>query len=440
MKRSIAAIALVFSAITIGYAQKPDTAKIDLLLDRLAEKNKGMGSLVLAQDGSVVYQHSFGYSLVTPTEKRPATAATKYRIASITKMYTAVMIFQLIEEQKLTLTQTLDKFFPQIPNAGKITIAHIFQHRSGIHDVEADGVWGRQFRTKDEIVARIASGQPDFEPGTKHAYSNAGYVLLGFILEKLDGKPYQDSLNARIASKAGLKDTYFPTAGGADPAKNEALSYGYFGSWRDASEIDFSVPAGAGAILATPADMAKFIQALFDLKLVSQASLTLMKTMNDGEGMGMESFSFAGRTCYGHTGGSNSSGAWLAYCPEDKLALAYATNAKIHPVKEIVGGILDIYWNRPFEIPTWEAVSVSPEVLDRYVGVYSTPGAPNKLTFTRVGGTLFFQPGANSAVPLEAMAQNKFKIDPAVFFEFDAAAGQLTMTRGGMVRVFTKEK
>src|ERR1041384_1121601 len=120
--------------VAAGQAQTPDKAKLDQFLDRLAEKNKGMGGLTLAKDGNVLYTHSFGYSQISGNEKKPLTAETKYRIASITKMYTAVMIFQLVEEGKLKLTDTLDKFFPQIPNANRITIAHILAHRSGIHD------------------------------------------------------------------------------------------------------------------------------------------------------------------------------------------------------------------------------------------------------------------------------------------------------------------
>jgi len=109
---------------------------LDQLFDRLLEKNKGMGSLVLAKDGAVLYSRSFGYRQITENDKKPLTADTKYRIGSITKMYTAVMIFQLIEEGKLKLTDTLDKFFPQIPNASRITIAQMLSHRSGIPDLQ----------------------------------------------------------------------------------------------------------------------------------------------------------------------------------------------------------------------------------------------------------------------------------------------------------------
>jgi CubicO group peptidase (beta-lactamase class C family) len=264
---------------------------------------------------------------------------------------------------------------------------------------------------------------------------------LGYIVEKAGGKPYQEALKERITSKVGLKDTYLG-AGNTDPGRNEALSYRYIGGWKEAAELDFSITGGAGSILSTPADMTKFIQALFDLKLVSQNSLDQMKTMRDGEGMGMEPFSFAGKTLYGHTGGSNSSGAWLAYFPEEKLALAYTTNAKIYTVSNIVSGVFDIYWNRPFQIPALDAFDVSPEVLDRYVGVYTIPGTPAKMTVTRDGATLYIQAGAEPSrgVPLEATAEDKFKIDPGVVFEFDAAKGQLTIKRPNGERVFTKEK
>jgi len=351
------------------------------------------------------------------------------------------MVFQLVEERKLQLGDTLDRFLPQIPNATKITIGHILGHRSGLPRLAPDGSWGKQARTREEIIARIAQGQPQFEPDAKHQYSNEGYILLGYVVEKAGGKPYQDALKERITAKIGASDTYYLTTGNTSPARNESTSYRYFDGWKEAEELDFSVPGAAGAILSTPTDMTKFIQALFDLKLVSKASLTMMTTMKDGEGMGMEPHAFAGKSCYGHTGGSGSSGAWLTYCPDEKLALAYTTNMKIFPVKDIVSGVFDIYASRPFEIPTFDPVAVSPDVLDRYVGVYSPAGAAVKLTITRRGGTLYFQPpGEQSAVSLEAIAQDKFKIDPGVVFEFDAAKGEMRITRPNGTRVFIKEK
>ena len=138
-------------------------------------------------------------------------------------------------------------------------------------------------------------------------------------------------------------------------------------------------------------------------------------------------------------------GAWLAYLPEERLAVAYTTNAKVYPVKDIVAGVVDIYYNKPFQMPTFESVAVGTEILDKYVGVYSTAATPAKAKITREGTTLFFQPpGAATGVPLEATAQDKFKIDngtaTGIVIEFDIVKDQMTVKRGGGERVFTKEK
>ena len=105
-----------------------------------------------------------------------------------------------------------------------------------------------------------------------------------------------------------------------------------------------------------------------------------------------------------------------------------------------MSGVVDIYYNKPFQIPALESIAVSPEVLDRYVGVYSIPGTPVKVTVTRDGATLYFQPAGQSAAPLEATAEDKFKIDPFVVFEFDATKGEMTITRAGQKRIFTKQE
>jgi CubicO group peptidase (beta-lactamase class C family) len=153
-----------------------------------------------------LFTPAIGYAQVDATTKKPLTAASRFRIASITKTFTAVMILQLVEEGKLKLTDTLDKFFQQVPNAQKITILQILSHRSGIPNVRRDQATWKPGEpvTKDEMLALIVKGAPEFEPDTKNSYSNSGYFLLGLILEKLTGKPYEEALKERITSKIGL--------------------------------------------------------------------------------------------------------------------------------------------------------------------------------------------------------------------------------------------
>lgn len=420
-----------------GYAQAPDTAKLNSFFDRLAEKNKAMGSLCIAKNGRVQYSRSIGYSRISQNGKEPASAATRYRIGSVTKMFTATMIFQLAEKKRLQLSDTLGKYFPQMPNAGKITIAQVLAHRSGLPPFNiANPLRPTKTvpRTKMELLALMARGAPEFEPGTRYAYSNSGYFLLGCLVEKLTGEPYEKTLREQISAKIGLRDTH-PADTVAD--NHESASYRYAGSWESGPETHPSLLFGGGSLVSTPQDLATFIHALFSGKLIPANSLQQM--IQDRSGI--DTFHFGGQVYYGHTGGVDGFGAWLAYLPEEKLAFAYATNGKVYPVGNIMNGIADIYWRRPFTVPAFEAFAVRPEVLDKYVGVYGVSGAPVKFTITRNGATLYAQPpGQPSPFPLEATAEDKFRIEGAgIIFEFDAAKNEMTVRRGGGERVFTKE-
>lgn len=438
MKKLLLSNLLAILVFNTGFAQTPDKEKLDKFFDRLIEKNKAMGSLIIAKNGEVQYSRSIGYAQIIGAEKKPITEATHYRIGSITKMFTAIMIFQLADEGKLNLTDYLSKFFPQIPDADKITIEQILGHKSGIHDMTAGrelAEWRTTGKPKEEILALMYKSTSDFEPGAKYAYSNSGYFVLGNIIEKLTAQSYNVALNERISSKIGLKDTYSGTRN-LDVTKNESLSYRYMGEWKAMPETHFSMLLGSGSIVSTPGDMAKFIQALFDLKLIPQEHLNQMIK----DKAGMDVFTFSGKTFYGHTGGIDGFGSWIAYYPEEKLTLSYATNGKVHPVKDILDGVADIYWGKRFKIPAFDAYIVSEEVLQTYVGVYSSSEAPVKFTVSREGTTLYVQPPNQSAAPLEATSDTVFKIDPpGIIFEFDASKKQMIIKRPNGERVFTKE-
>lgn len=350
----LSAFLLMFAFFNAVSAQPLDKAKLDLFFDRLAEKNQAMGSLNVAKESKILYTRAIGYSQIKGSEKKPANTATRYRIGSITKMFTAALVFQLVEKGKLKLSDTLDKFFPQIPNARKITIEHILTHRSGIHDFirEPDfRSWSLSARTKDEIIAFIAKGTSDFEPGEKRSYSNAGYVLLGFIVEKLEGKSYQEALKKRITGKLGLRDTYLGT-GKTDVKKKESFSYSYAEGWKQYDEIDLSIPGGAGAIISTPSDLVKFASALFGGKLISQENVNQMMQNK----IGMSDLPLVGKTFYGIAGSTDGFRSLLVYLPEEKLAVAYTSNGMVYSAKDILNGVLEIYQNKPFEIPTFESI------------------------------------------------------------------------------------
>lgn len=425
-------------------AQTLDKARLDRMFDTLDQKQQAMGSLLIVKDGAPVYGRIIGYAQVSEAGSKPLTAASEFRIGSITKTFTAAMIFQLIEEGRLKLTDTLDHYYPQVPNAAKITIGELLSHYGGVPDAFV-GVTDTTRSipvSKAQVLDSITKGTPVMSPGARQVYSNSGYILLGFILEDITGKPYAQNLKERVSDRIGLPNTYVAT-GPIDPVRGEALSYRNLGGWKGEPETHPSLLLGAGAIVSTPADLARFAQALFDLKLVSQASLTAMKTTRPGDdlGMGLETTSFNGRTFYGHSGGADNYGAWLAYQPEEKLAFAYATNAKVYPVPEIEKGLVGIYYGAPFQLPNFDGVAMTADALDRYAGTYGIAGAPVRMAVTRKDGGLSIAPPGESAAPLTAMGGGEFRMEGAnIGFTFDAEKGTMTMKRPNGETVFVKDR
>jgi D-alanyl-D-alanine carboxypeptidase len=289
MKKRLFLIALfVIGSAACSYAQTINKIRLDSLLDVLGKNKKSMGNLAISQNGEIIYQKSIGYAAIDSPSTISATAKTKYRIGSISKMFTGVLIMQLLEEGKLSLETTLDKYYPQVPNASKINIGMMLNHHSGLHNFTNDSLYTTYMlapQTHEQMLARIAASKPDFEPGVKADYSNSNFVLLSYIIEKISKKTYADMVKQRITSKLGLKDTYYGVK--TNTATNEALSYEYDGKWKKSTETDMSIPTGAGALVSTPADLNKFIEALFAGKLVKPATLELMKTLKDGYGLAM---------------------------------------------------------------------------------------------------------------------------------------------------------
>jgi CubicO group peptidase (beta-lactamase class C family) len=258
------------------------------------------------------------------------------------------------------------------------------------------------------------------------------------MIENITGKSYADNLQKRITSKLKLTDTYVGSK--VDPMNHEAYSYTFMGGWNQYPETDMSIPGGAGAIVSTPSDLVKFINGLFSGKLLGDDSLIQMKTLKEGYGMGMFQIPFYDRYGYGHNGSIDAFTASLGYFPEDNITIAYCTNGQVYPMNEIIVGALSVVFNHAYVIPSFETISLRPEELDYYLGVYASSAFPLKLTITRKDSTLFAQATGQMQIPLEATAIDKFKFDPAgINIVFNRDKNELTLKQGGGHYIFTKE-
>jgi D-alanyl-D-alanine carboxypeptidase len=424
------------------FAQSPDKARIDSLLQAVSADHQAMGSLAISHNGSVVYQKAIGYSVVSGTNHTAANLKTHYRTGSITKMFTAVMIFQLIEEGKLTLDTKLAAFFPQIPNAEKITISQMLYHRSGLYNFVVDTAYQTYMskpRTEAEMLATFA-GQPSvFEPDSKAEYSNTNFVLLGYVVENLRKSTYADALKQKVTRKLGLLDTYY--GGKTTALKNEAYSYTPGNGWQQMPETDMSIPAGAGSVVSTPTDLVKFIDGLFAGKLISTGNLALMKTMNDGFGMGMFQLSLGTKKAYGHNGDIDGFSSVVGYFPEEKVAYAYCANGIDYPVKDLVNGALKIYFHIPYTIPVFRSPVLTSDELDKYVGHYSSLRIPIKVVVSKKGNVLMAQATGQAAFALKPLEKDKFGYALAgIVMEFRPIFGEFTLKQGGGAFPFTKDE
>jgi D-alanyl-D-alanine carboxypeptidase len=428
MNRSLILVPAFLLAGLLSYSQPLQRAKLDSLFTALSNNNLAMASIAVSKNGHIIYQRSIGNA-----------SNTQYHIGSITKMFTAVIIFQLLEEKKLSINDTLGKFFPALPNAGLITIGNMLNHRSGLHNF-TDGTnypdWMDKSKTHEELLVLISNRKPDFAPSAKADYNNSNYLVLSYIIERICRKPYKVVLNERIISKLALKNTYY---GNDSSNKNECFSYKYFDNkWSKEKSADLNNFCGAGAIVSTPADMTKFIEGLFGYKLINKESLHTMTTLVDGYGMGIFPYSFQSKKGFGHNGKTEGFASSLTYYPEDKLAIAYCTNGEVYPKADILDGVLSIYFNAPYKVPSFISLQLTAQQLDQYIGTYTSEQPAIKVVCTKSNTGLGLETQGHSFA-VDAVAGDTFINRQFGFvFEFDLANKQLMIIEGGVTYYLKK--
>lgn len=435
MKKLFFYLLFVISFTTIAQ-ENTRFRKIDSLLTYLNTNNKFMGQLSIREGDNVVFSKAYGL----PQSQTKPDGYTKYKIGSVTKTFTAVMIMQLVEEKRLKLEDKLSKFYPQIPNADKITINDLLRHRSGILDyVNADSTVNVMAKvSKKDMIARIAGYPSVFEPNTKADYSNSNYYLLGCIIEDLTKVSYATNLKNRITARLKLRDTYMVDK--VDVNRNEAYSYLYDGTkWNLFPEWDMSLPFAAGGITSDANDLTAFMRSLFNGKLLKlPTSLEEMTKLNQSYGIGLVTFPFGERKFFGHTGGIEGYKSVVGYYPTEKLGISLIVNGDNFNRNDIMMGILSIYYKMPFPFPNLISLKIDDNILNTYVGVYASKDIPLKITVKNEKGELIAQATGQNSFPLNAVSNTEFTFDSA---GINMKFGDKTMVlkQGGMEFKFAKE-
>lgn len=264
----------------------------------------------------------------------PVKTGDEFRIASITKTFTATMVLILADEGKLSLDDKLSEYVPGIANSENITIRQLLNHTSGISDQDPTGVWAEYFSQTDrmlkrwtpmEVVQAYTGGVVQNEPGKQWEYSNAGYVALGMVIEEASGRSVPDFCQEKIAGPLGLENTYFPT--GAEIAGEHA--HGYDGD-KEVTRMDMSWDFTAGAMISTAHDLKVWAKAFATGELLSPEMREQQNTFidipgregNAKEGLGPE----WNRGWLGHSGANIGYQSEMWYYPEEDATVVVLMN------------------------------------------------------------------------------------------------------------------
>lgn len=233
------------------------TRQLDSLLNYLAVNNGFSGAVTLRQNEKLIYSGNFN---------KLSNGTHIYRIGSVSKVYTAIIVYQLIEEGKLSLSTSLDLFFPEIKYADQITIEQMLSHSSGIYNVTDNksyyGTRQNHFGRQD-IIRLITRHKPVFKPGKDCSYSNSNFILLGFIIEEFTRKNYAQNVQERISSKFNLTKTWCEDKNSDKDLRESSFKFDGE-TWQKDVDSDPGLPFSAGAMISTPEEMSMMVSLLFN--------------------------------------------------------------------------------------------------------------------------------------------------------------------------------
>lgn len=356
--------------------------------------------VLIASKGQVIYRKAFG--MANLELKVNMVPENVFRIASLTKQFTGVAILQLHEKGLLNVEDDIRKYIPDFPSEEKITIANLASHTSGVKNIyEAIVPKGitRMSSTSAELVELIKTFPSDFKPGTSFHYSNSGYMLLGYIIEKVSGKSYEQYLSDHIFKPLKMDHAYYDHLATVIPGR--ANGYTFSGNeFMNSTFLDQSFPYAAGALAMSLDDMYKWNKGLYAYSIISKETLDKASTpfiLTNGDqstySYGWGIAPFLGSPSMQHSGGIEGFSSFAIYLPsEEVFAVAFSN-----------------YENKDVTIPTLLAAAVaagklnpmlpslSEKITNRYMGTYQFPDG-HEAKIYKENGKIFLK-DANSKLP-----------------------------------------
>lgn len=323
MKKVMGILCLLIMASSVAFAQTA-AKKIDELIKAYVAIKEFNGSVLVSQSGKILIQK--GYGIKNIEQQTLNNAETIYLTASITKTFTSAVILKLAELNQLSLSDQLSKYYQGYPKGDSITIENLLTHTSGIYDYTQDNSFmydgAARPASQEKILSLFKDKNFDFIPGTNMKYSNSGYMLLGYIIEKITGMRYDEAVRKYIFNPLKMKNSGFDYA----HLKSNLKAIGYYSdSGKEYNKVapvgDSTVLYAAGSIYSTVGDLYKWHKALQKYKIFNKAmavkAYTPTKFHNYGYGWIVDSL--FGKRILSHSGGFWGFRSNLARVTEDNI-------------------------------------------------------------------------------------------------------------------------
>lgn len=395
------------------------------------KENKFSGSVLVARQGRPVFQKAYG--MANREWDVPNTLDSKFRLGSITKQFTATLILHLAEQGKLKLDDPVSKYYSDAPAAwSKITIHHLLTHTSGVPSYTGIPKFFEQ-KSRDPLkpmeIVKLTQDMPlEFEPGTKFSYDNTGYILLGYVIEKVTGESYASYLKKTIFDPLGMSNSGYDEWTPIIPHRAAGYMMGDHGIV-NAAYLDMTLPYAAGPLYSTVGDLLVWDQALYGNKLLNDDSKRKMFTpFLENYAYGWFIDSSSKHKHVGHGGGINGFNTDIERYPDEKLTVIALSNLNSDSLTKITTDLATLAFGEKIpDPPAHKEIKLETKVLDTYVGRYEHNDQFG-LDITRDGEQLFVQATNQGKFPLFAESDRMFflkVVDAQLEFSRDSS-GKVT--------------
>jgi len=407
-------------------------------------------TVLVARDGKPLLRKAYGMANIE--KKQAMTPEMSLRLGSITKQFTAVSILMLADEGKLSVQDDITRHLPDYPTRGKkITIEHLLTHTSGIVSYTGKPGFMAAMNTDLTVAQMIDSFKNDpleFEPGTRYAYNNSGYFLLGAIIEKISGQSYAKFVEQRIFVPLGMTQTAYEGYERTPPLR--AAGYSKKGdAFEPSAPLSMALPYAAGSLVSTVDDLNRWDQAIAQGKLLQPASWKMAftpYTLADGKstnyGYGWAIGNVKGSPMIGHGGGINGFSTYALRLPQEKVYVAVLGNADSGNVapEMVAMKAAALAIGKPYT--EYKEITLDAKALAAFAGVYGGPG-PETRTIRVENGRLSMGRSGGGTTLLRPHSENGFFVGKSLItaeFARDArgAVTQVTVSRDGNATVYPR--